>query len=110
LLIHGLILTIGGIPLIYLGDEIGTLNDYSYQTDPAKASDSRWVHRPAADAQAYAQRSDPGSVPGSVYQGLRRLIELRKSNPAFAGSEMEVMELDNANVLASCAPAVPVAY
>jgi glycosidase len=98
LLVHGLILTIGGIPLIYLGDEIGTLNDYSYQTDPAKASDSRWVHRHATDAQAYAQRSDPGSVPGSVYQGLRRLIEMRKSNPAFAGGEMEVMELDNTNV------------
>ena len=29
LLIHGVILTVGGIPLIYLGDEIGTLNDYT---------------------------------------------------------------------------------
>ena len=46
LLIHGVILTIGGIPLIYLGDEIGTLNQYSYKNDPAKADDSRWVHRP----------------------------------------------------------------
>ena len=27
LLIHGIILTAGEIPLIYLGDEIGTLND-----------------------------------------------------------------------------------
>ena len=43
LLIHGIILTIGGIPLIYLGDEIGTFNDYAYRHDPAKAKDSRWV-------------------------------------------------------------------
>jgi glycosidase len=49
LLIHGVILTVGGIPLIYLGDEIGTLNDYTYRDDPAHASDSRWVHRPRAD-------------------------------------------------------------
>ena len=49
LLIHSIILSIGGIPLIYLGDEIGTLNDYRYRQDPAKAADSRWVHRPFAD-------------------------------------------------------------
>jgi len=36
LLIHGIILTVGGIPLIYLGDEIGMLNDYSYRFDPGK--------------------------------------------------------------------------
>jgi amylosucrase len=98
LLIHAVILTIGGIPLIYLGDEIGTLNDYRYQTDPAKASDSRWVHRPQAAAQDYARRGDAESLPGSVYQGLRRLIEMRKAAPALAGGEMEVMELDNPGV------------
>ena len=47
LLLHGIILSVGGIPLIYLGDEVGTLNDYSYRDDPAKVDDSRWVHRPA---------------------------------------------------------------
>ena len=36
LLLHGIILTIGGIPLIYAGDEIGMLNDYSYQNDPTR--------------------------------------------------------------------------
>lgn len=49
LLIHGIILSVGGIPLIYLGDEIATLNDYTYRYDPAKAYDSRWVHRPRTD-------------------------------------------------------------
>ena len=34
LLLHGIIMTIGGIPLLYFGDEIGTLNDYSYRGDP----------------------------------------------------------------------------
>ena len=57
LLIHNVILTIGGIPLIYLGDEVGTLNDYGYRDDLAKADDSRWVHRPIADTVRYASVS-----------------------------------------------------
>ena len=64
LLIHGVILTIGGIPLIYLNDEIGTLNDYAYRDDPAKAHDSRWVHRPFADPARYARRNDPATIEG----------------------------------------------
>jgi len=55
-LIYGIILTVGGIPLIYLGDEIGTLNDYNFRDDPDHEQDSRWVHRPRANWQAYDKR------------------------------------------------------
>ena len=58
LLLHGMILTIGGIPLIYLGDEVGTLNNYTYRDDPHKTRDSRWVHRPYVDWNKYEKRSD----------------------------------------------------
>ncbi len=92
LLIHGILLTIGGIPLIYLGDEVGTLNDYTYRADPAKADDSRWVHRPRADWGALARRVDPATVEGRVYQGLRRLIELRQRHAVFSGGEMLVLD------------------
>ena len=43
LLLYGVALSIGGIPLIYLGDELATLNDYSFRADPTKADDSRWA-------------------------------------------------------------------
>jgi amylosucrase len=99
LLIYGVILTIGGIPLIYLGDEIGTLNDYSYRSDTAKIDDSRWVHRPKADWAAYEKRHDPGSVPGRVFQGLVKLIQLRKQHPVFGGNENTVLNTDNGQVL-----------
>jgi len=79
LLIHSIILSIGGIPLIYLGDEVGTLNDYSYQDDPAKTDDSRWVHRTEADLERYAKRGEEESIPGRIYQGFQKLIHLRKS-------------------------------
>lgn len=92
LLIHGVILTAGGLPLLYLGDEIGTLNDYSFLDDPAKAGDSRWVHRPAADDRRYARRHDIDSVEGRIYQRMLRLIALRKNHPAFTGQEIQVMD------------------
>jgi glycosidase len=99
LLIHGLILTVGGIPLLYLGDEVGMLNDYSYQDDPDKMRDSRWVHRPRADWGRYAERKASETVAGRVYQGLRTLIELRKSQPAFANGEFALFPTENEHVL-----------
>ena len=98
LLIHAVILTIGGLPLIYLGDEVGTLNDYSYRNDPAKARDSRWVHRPQTNWDQLARRHDPDTPEGKLFSGLQRLIQLRKTHPVFAGGEMEVINTNNAHV------------
>lgn len=99
LLIHGIILTIGGIPLLYLGDEIGTLNDYSYRNDPAHERDSRWVHRPRADWKKYASRGDAATLEGRVYRGLKNLIALRKHHEVFSGGEVDVIQTGNEHVL-----------
>jgi amylosucrase len=104
LLIYGVILTIGGIPLIYLGDEIGTLNDYSYRSDPAKIDDSRWVHRPRADWKAMERRHDPTSLEGRVFHGLQKLVQLRKENPVFGGNVNSILNTDNPHVLAYIRP------
>ncbi len=100
LLMHAVILTIGGIPLIYLGDETGMLNDYTYRNDPDKARDSRWVHRPYASQEIYGRRSDPDSVEGRIYQGLQRLIQLRKSEKVFSGNELQIIQADNPHIFA----------
>ena len=99
LLVHGIILTTGGIPLIYLGDELGQLNDYSYQEDPDKAHDSRWVHRLRADPEKFARRHQPETIEGRIYGGLQNLIAMRKENSAFAGSDLEVILTQNPHVL-----------
>jgi len=98
LLIHGVILSIGGIPLIYLGDEVGTINDYTYREDPAKFGDSRWVHRPFADWAKIDRRNVPHALEAQVYGGLRRLIAVRKETAAFAEGEMSVVDADNPHV------------
>ena len=99
LLIHGVILTAGGIPLIYLGDEIGTLNDYSYRESPAHREDSRWVHRPKANWERYTKRNDSDTIEARVYQGLKELIELRKKYEVFSGGALEVIRTQNDHVL-----------
>lgn len=99
LLIHSVILTTGGIPLIYLGDEIGVLNDYSYSQDVSKSGDSRWVHRPFTDWDKVDRREDRKSIEGRIYNGLQRLIQLRTEQDGFAGNQLEVLDTGNQHVL-----------
>lgn len=100
ILLHSIVLSIGGIPLIYLGDEVGTLNDYGYVSDPVKAGDSRWVHRPLRNQVAMDQRHDPTTIPGRILSTLTRLIHLRTTLPALRDGMMEVVRSDNRHVLA----------
>lgn len=100
ILLHSIVLSIGGIPLIYLGDEVGTLNDYGYVSDPVKAGDSRWVHRPLRNQVALDQRHDPTTIPGRIFSTLTRLIHLRTTLPALRDGMMEVVRSDNRHVLA----------
>ena len=83
LLIHSMILAFGGIPLLYMGDEIGLLNDDSYLEDPNLAGDNRWLHRPQMDWELAVQRDDWGSVNGRLFQSLISLIQARKRTPAL---------------------------
>jgi glycosidase len=99
LLLYGIILTTNGIPLIYLGDEVGKLNDYAYLSDPSKADDSRWVHRSSMDWENIDSRFNPHSIEGRIYLKLKQLIDLRKENNAFAGINLEVIGTGNDHVL-----------
>ena len=84
LLLHSIILSFGGIPLLYYGDEIGTLNDFSYLDDESKAGDSRWIHRTQMDWDKAERRRQRGTVEHRLFDGLRHMIAVRKATPAFA--------------------------
>jgi amylosucrase len=99
LLLHSVVLSSGGIPLIYLGDEVGTLNDRAFAQDPARDDDSRWVHRPRRDEARYAQRHDTTSAPGRLYTGLRHMVQVRRATPAFGGGRLTGFRGGNAHVL-----------
>ncbi len=96
LLLHSMIMSFGGIPLLYYGDEIGTLNDRSYLEDANKASDSRWMHRPRIDWRDAALRKQHGSVQQRIFEGLKKMIAVRKTTPAFADyNNRELLETRN---------------
>lgn len=99
LLLYGVVLASGGIPLIYLGDEVATLNDHGWQRDPHKAADSRWLHRPPRDDARYTQRHDPSTPAGRMFTGLTHLIGLRRHLPALAGGALTPFWTQNPAVL-----------
>jgi amylosucrase len=96
LLLHGMIMSFGGIPLLYYGDAIGTLNDDSYRDDPHKQGDSRWVHRPSIDWEKAEQRNVPGTVEYEIFSEIKRMIAVRKEIQVFADfNNRELLEVEN---------------
>lgn len=80
LLIHSVIFMYGGIPLIYMGDELGLTNDYSYLDDPERRNDNRWLQRPWMDWDRAEERTDLYTTAGRLFQGIKHLCEIRKNS------------------------------
>jgi amylosucrase len=105
LLGHAVILGFGGVPLLYMGDELGLLNDDSYLKDPDKADDNRWVHRPPMDWRRAEKRHQPGTVEHRLFHGLREIVLARKGTPHLhAVTPTEVFDAGNAGVFAFSRP------
>lgn len=83
LLMHSGIMSFGGIPLVYYGDELACTNDYSFLEDPSKQDDNRWLNRPIIDWKKAAKRNDAGTIEHRVFSALKHMIALRKSIPEF---------------------------
>ena len=93
LTLHAMMLLQSGIPMLYSGDEIAQVNDYSYKNDPNKAQDSRYVHRGKLNWTLAAHCEDTATPEGQIFTGLRKLENLRRSHPAF-GLNADVWTLD----------------
>ncbi|WP_240675134.1 alpha-amylase family protein [Cellulomonas endophytica] len=88
LLAHAVTLSTGGIPLLYLGDEVAQLNDHAALAEPGHAEDTRWVNRPRYPAAAYARREDLTTPSGQVFAGLRHLLAVRRATPELGGNAL----------------------
>jgi amylosucrase len=100
LLLYSVAFSIGGIPLVYLGDELAVLNDYSYASDPDKHDDSRWVQRPRFEAATFAARTQEGTPAHAVFGGFRRMVVARQSEPALGGHGTVVLDAGDSAVFA----------
>jgi amylosucrase len=92
---YAIVFGFGGIPLLYMGDELGMLNDESYKNDPAKADDNRWIHRPKMDWELAKSASNGEGVAGRVYEGITKLIKARKSLDSIHASVTAETEARN---------------
>jgi amylosucrase len=79
LLAHAIVLGFGGLPVIWMGDELGLLNDPEWDSVPEHADDNRWVHRPLM----------PWPTPPDTHRvrrGIRAMTEARASLPHLHAS------------------------
>ncbi|TLP73149.1 alpha-amylase family protein [Maribacter sp. ACAM166] len=84
IMMHGIILSYGGIPMIYAGDEIGTLNDYTYEQNEDHVNDNRWVNRPMQNWNVVATLSKAKDSPSAIiHQSLKKMIGIRKEHTVF---------------------------
>lgn len=81
--LHAYMFMQSGIPVLYSGDEIGQVNDYSYKENPDKAADSRYIHRGAMNWKLAERIHDKKSMEGQLFSQLDRLEKIRKSHKAF---------------------------
>lgn len=82
----------GGIPLLYMGDELGLTNDYAFADTPANAADNRWLHRPQMDWNAAARRNQTGALEARVFGSFIRLGAVRAKLPELrAGGSVAIL-------------------
>ncbi len=100
IMLHAFLLTQSGIPVIYSGDEIGQLNDYTYHDDPLRAEDSRNLHRGAMNWDEAALRSEETSRQGRIFGAIKKLVELRRDHTVFdPDADTWVLETYNEHIL-----------
>ena len=99
LLAHSLAMSTGGVPLVYLGDEVGQLNDPHWSQEPGHGDDARWVHRPRRREADHERRHDLFSVQGRIFGGIRGMIAVRRRTPEFEGTTLIPFDTHNSHVL-----------
>ncbi|MEY8524885.1 alpha-amylase family glycosyl hydrolase [Lachnospiraceae bacterium 38-10] len=97
-MLHAYLLSQSGIPVLYSGDEIGQLNDYTYKEDPDRRADSRYLHRGSFPWDAVEEK-----VPQKIFQALRALEKIRAAHEIFSmKAQASTFETGNGHVLGIC--------
>ena len=85
LMLHAYLLIQSGIPVLYSGDEVGHLNDYSYKENPDKCADSRYLHRGKFQWEKLKKTDKNYRVSMEIFHTLRKMEEIREQHPVFNG-------------------------
>ena len=82
---NALIAAHGGIPLIYMGDEVGLLNWHGWEDDPRLAGDGRWMQRPPMDWDRTEGGGPAAEAARAILADTRRVLARRKATPQLSG-------------------------
>ena len=85
-MLHAYMFMQSGIPVLYSGDEIGQVNDYTYKNDPHKAEDSRYIHRGAMRWDLADLIGEPDTVENQIFTRLNQLEIIRREEKAFVSN------------------------
>lgn len=85
LMLHAYLLIQSGIPVLYSGDEVGQLNDYSYKEDPDKCADSRYLHRGKFQWEKLKETDKNYRVSMEIFHTIRKMEQIREQHPVFNG-------------------------
>ncbi len=83
LMMQAMSFLLGGLPMMFYGDEVGYTNDYSFKDDPAKSYDNRWMHRPQIDWKKNERKNTKDTVEEKIFSGTQKLLAIRKRLSAF---------------------------
>jgi amylosucrase len=97
---YAMVFGFGGLPLLYMGDELGMVNDHAFLKDVAKKDDNRWIHRPEMDWLLVKSAAKKKGVESAINESIRALIAARKSLPSLhASTTTEVFTTNNPSVI-----------
>ncbi len=100
LMLHAFLLFQSGIPVIYSGDEIAAVNDWTYHQNPLKAEDSRYLHRGKFHWEAVERIPEADSTEGRMHRGLCALEAARRKDDIFdSDANVYTIETHNGSVL-----------
>ena len=99
-MLHAYMLSQSGLPIVYSGDEVGQVNDYTYKDDPEKVEDSRYIHRGAFDWNLVDNIDKPGTVQERIFTALEKLEQIRRDEAIFdADAEVYTKDYSDTSVL-----------
>ena len=100
IMLHAYLLAQSGLPIIYSGDEIGQVNDYTYKDDPEKAEDSRYIHRGAFSWDLVKNVRSKKTVQGRIFGALSKLEGIRRDEKIFdADAQTEIVGYSDPAIL-----------
>ncbi|CAA6690599.1 MULTISPECIES: alpha-amylase family glycosyl hydrolase [unclassified Lentimonas] len=99
-MVYGVLCSIGGIPMLFMGEEWAIFNDYSYLSDSDKSDDSRWIHRPSMDWSVIEDAADGSDYRRYCFDMICRILYGRKQMPALQGNQMELLFTEHPHILA----------